>query len=193
MTLLTRLLNRAAALLLLALVLGVIWILAVQPLVARLAATSDAIEHNRQLIGKLSRSIGGDDAQDAIIEGLTESIAASGQYLNGATEPLAAAEIQQLLIGVLDSESVDVKSFQALPSTEALGLTRINVRVVLQGEYDAIIAAMYELETGEPQLFIEDLRLKMAAMRRGLREDQQPPPVSVVFQVSGYMPPGAGS
>lgn len=189
MTRLSRLASRAAALALLVLVLGALWILVVRPTASRIATAGETIEHNRRLISQLARSIDDHDAQDAAIDQLTERLATSGQYLSGATEPLAAAEMQQLLMRVLESESVDVKSFQALPSSEAFGLTRINVRVVLQGEYDALVAAFYRLETGEPHLFLEDLRMKMAVMRRGLRNGQQPQQLSVVFQLSGYMPP----
>ena len=51
------------------------------------------------------------------------------------------------------------------------------------------MTAFYRLETGEPHLVLEDLRMKMAVMRRGLRDGQQPQQLSVVFQLSGYMPP----
>jgi len=189
MSSLTRILSRVAALTLLGVLLGAGWFYVVAPITARIDDMNETIEHNRQLIVRLARNIGGGDEHDAAISALKERIKASDHFLRADTESLAAAAIRQRLLHVLDAAKAEMKSFQALASDEHNGLTRVSVRVVLQGEYDALMQVFYRLETEAPYLFMDDLRIKAVALRRRAREEGGPKALSVVFQLSGYMLP----
>jgi len=189
MTRLSRILSRLAALALLALLLGATWHYVVEPVTAHVRQINESIALNRQLVDRLVRSIGSRAELTARIEALRDEMARSSHYLRAATEPLAAAKMRKQLQRALGRGNVDVKSFQALASSEAIALTRVNARVVLQGEFDALIEAFYRLETEEPYLFIDDLRLKRAAARRARQGMIQPTKLSVVFLLSGFLPP----
>lgn len=193
MTSLSRMLSRLAALALLAVILGATWLYVIEPVAAHVRRVNESIEDNRQLIDRLAWSIGAPGQQAARIEALQRQIEKSSHYLRAETEALAAAAMREHLRHILSEGGVEVKSFQTLPTTETIGLTRVSVRVVLRGGFDELIVAFFHLETEKPYIFIDELRIQKAAMRRRRRnrDQKQPAKLSVVFQLSGFLPPKA--
>lgn len=179
-------------LLALALMLGVVLlvvVVGVLPFVERARMTDEALEHNREMIARLSRSVANRGSYDTQIEVLLARINESGLYIRADTEPLAAAAVQEHLKRAVGLHGGELRSVQSLPSLIEDDLTRIGLRVVMTGALGSMIHVLYELESSEPFLFVDSLQIKSTTRRR--RRTAEPPveTLSIRFDVYGYLPP----
>ena len=102
----------------LALLLGLVLLVAVfgvLPFVEKARVTSDALEFNREMIAKLSRSAAHPGSYDAQIDVLLARINDSGLYIRAETEPLAAAAVQEQLKRAGGLSGGAVRSVHSLP------------------------------------------------------------------------------
>ena len=178
----------------LALLLGLVALVAVfgvLPFAEKARLTGEALEFNREMIARLSRSAAHPGSYDAQIDLLLARINDSGLYIRADTEPLAAAAVQEHLKRAVGLYGGELRSVQSLPSLEEENLTRIGLRVVMTGTLGPMIHVLHELESGEPYLFVDNLQIKSTTRRR--RRTQQPPTsrLSIRFDVHGYLPPEA--
>lgn len=176
----------------LALMLGVVLlvvVVGVLPFVERARMTDEALEHNREMIARLSRSVANRGSYDTQIEVLLARINESGLYIRADTEPLAAAAVQEHLKRAVGLHGGELRSVQSLPSLIEDDLTRIGLRVVMTGALGSMIHVLYELESSEPFLFVDSLQIKSTTRRR--RRTAEPPveTLSIRFDVYGYLPP----
>ena len=176
----------------LALVLGVallITVVGVLPLAENARTTDEALEFNREMIARLSRSVAYRGSYDAQIDVLLARINESGLYIRAETEPLAAAAVQEHLKRAVGLHGGELRSVQSLPSLREDDLTRVGLRVVMTGALGSMIHVLYELESGEPFLFVDGLQIKSTKRRR--RKTAEPPveTLSIRFDVYGYLPP----
>jgi general secretion pathway protein M len=176
----------------LALALGVVLlvtVVGVLPLAENARTIDEALEYNREMIARLSRSVAHRGSYDAQIDVLLARINASGIYIRAETEPLAAAAVQEHLKRAVGLHGGELRSVQSLPSLREDDLTRIGLRVVMTGALGSMTHVLYELESGEPFLFVSDLQIKSTKRRR--RKTAEPPveTLSIRFDVYGYLPP----
>lgn len=191
MSWLPKLLSRLAALSLLVAAAAAVALFLVMPLVDRARALEDEIAFNGEMIERLSGSIENRGAYEAEIEGLTRRIAESGLYIRASTDALAAAAMQENLKREIAQYGGELRSIQNLPSEEEDGLVRIGLRVVMTGENDTAVQLLHALETGEPYLFVDNLQISTTAYRRRLvrEEEENSAPLSLNFDIYGYLPP----
>ena len=178
----------------LALLLGLVLLVAVfgiLPLVERARLTDEALEYNREMIARLSRSAANPGSYDAQIDLLRARINDSGLYIRAATEPLAAAAVQEHLKRAVGLHGGELRSVQSLPSLAEENLTRIGLRVVMTGVLGPTIHVLNELESGEPYLFVDNLQIKSSKRRRRRTQEQAVGRLSIRFDVYGYLPPEA--
>jgi general secretion pathway protein M len=176
----------------LALVLGLvllIMVVGVLPLAERARMTDEALKYNREMIARLSRSVTHRGSYDAQIDVLLARINQSGLYIRADTEPLAAAAVQEHLKRAVGLHGGELRSVQSLPSLQEDDLTRIGLRVVMTGGLGSVIRVLYELESGEPYLFVSDLQIKSTKRRRRRTEEPPVTTLSIRFDVFGYLPP----
>jgi len=162
------------------------------PFAQKVRTTNDALEHSREMIARLSRSGANRGVYDAQIDVLLARINQSGIYIRADTEPLAAAAVQEHLKRAVSLHGGELRSVQSLPSRPEGDLTRVGLRVVMTGALSPIIHVLYELETGEPYLFVDNLQIQSIKQRR--QRNQEPQPVdtlSIRIDVYGYLPPEA--
>jgi general secretion pathway protein M len=178
----------------LALLLGLVLLAAVfgvLPFAESARLTDDALEYNREMIARLSRSAAHPSSYDAQIDVLLARINDSGLYIRADTEPLAAAAVQEHLKRAVGLHGGELRSVQSLPSLPEENLTRIGLRVVMTGVLGPMIHVLHELETGEPYLFVDNLQIKSTKRRRRRTQEQTVGRLSIRFDVYGYLPPEA--
>ena len=178
----------------LALLLGLVLLVAVfgvLPFAQSARLTDEALEYNREIIARLSRSAAHPGSYDAQIDVLLARINESGLYIRAATEPLAAAAVQEHLKRAVGLHGGELRSVQSLPSLAEENLTRIGLRVVMTGTLGPMIRVLHELETGEPYLFVDNLQIKSTKRRRRRTQEQPVGRLSIRFDVYGYLPPEA--
>jgi len=181
--------ERAVALAL-ALGLGLlVTVVGVLPFVDSVRETDEALEYDREIIARLSRSTAHSGSFATQIDVLVARLNESGLYIRADTEPLAAASVQEHLKSAVGLHGGELRSVQSLPSLQEDSLTRIGLRVVMTAPIGPMIRVLHELETGEPYLFVDELQVKSTTRRRKRTEEASTSVISVRFDVYGYLPP----
>ncbi len=178
----------------LALLLGLVLLVAVfgvLPFAEKARMTDEALEYNREMIARLSRSAAHPGSYDAQIEVLVARINDSGLYIRADTDPLAEAAVQEYLKRAVGLHGGELRSVQSLPSLPEEDLTRVGLRVVMTGVLGPMIHVLHELESGEPYLFVDNLQIKSTKRRRRRTQEQSVGRLSIRFDVYGYLPPEA--
>lgn len=183
-----------ARILALALLLGLVLSVAafgVLPFAQKVRTTNDALDQSREMIARLSRSAAHPASYGAQIDVLQARINQSGLYIRADTEPLAAAAVQEHLKRAVGLHGGELRSVQSLPSLPEEDLTRVGLRVVMTGALGPMIHVLYELESGEPYLFVDNLQIQSIKRRRQRNQEQQVDTLSIRIDVYGYLPPEA--
>jgi len=116
---------------------------------------------------------------------------------------LAAAWIQTRLKQLVEADKVaqencTVVSRQAVTAREFEGFEPVQVRVRLQCGPETLLRVLYELETGEPMLFVDEVNFNRVnrgvnvVTRRRQGKGPVPSTVDARFSIIGYLRPGAG-
>ncbi len=191
MTQMPPIVERMLALALLAGLVTLVAVFGLLPVAESAQMTDEALDYNREMIARLSRSAAHPGSYDAQIDLLLARINDSGLYIRAATEPLAAAAVQEHLKRAVGLHGGELRSVQSLPSLPEEDLTRIGLRVVMTGVLGPMILVLHELETGEPYLFVDNLQIKSTTRRRRRTQEQAVGRLSIRFDVYGYLPPEA--
>ena len=119
---------------------------------------------------------------------------AQGYYLSGGTDALAAAGLQDRINALVAANGGTLRSTQPMPGVEEQGFRRITLKVQLTATIEELFDTLYELESGAPVLFVEELDIQSRIVRRqtsdkaGVNESQPIPLLAVAFDLSGYLP-----
>jgi general secretion pathway protein M len=112
-------------------------------------------------------------------------------YLEAVDAALAAAELQDRVKGVVEQAGGTLRSAQSLEVEaveEVAGVRRAGLKVRFAADIESLAAILYELETGEPYLFVEGLSIREPRRQRRRRDEpEQAPELDVVLDLYGYM------
>ena len=165
------------------------------PLSGRFTEYRESIAQSRELYVKYQRIAAGQPQLETQLDALKRRERAEGGYLEGASETLAAAGLQNRLKGLFARSGGALKSLQILPAKPEEAFLRITVRAQLSADTNALRQILHALEADTPFLFVEnvDLRKKKQRRRRRRRRQQEAAPVfdpgvlEVRFDVYSYM------
>ena len=117
---------------------------------------------------------------------------ASGVYLEGDSDSLAAATLQERVNATVQSGGGKLRSVQILPTKTDGGFQRVSLRVQLTGTMRNLFDIIYALEAGRHHLFIENLDVRNRRARRRARLEDSDPELTIRFDVTGYLRPEIG-
>lgn len=146
-------------LLAIALLLGVIALLAVSVYVPWRQAHQHydaAIEEKLDRTARYLRIA----AQKANVEANIEAVRkqrAERYYLTASAPALAAAEIQQMALAIVEANQVKVESTQIAAHKDEDARRKVTVNFRLRGPLPAMQKTLYELETAAPYLYVDNL------------------------------------
>lgn len=84
-------------------------------------------------------------------------------YLAGESETIAAANMQRRIRGLVETAGGQVFSSQLLMKSEGdTADRRIELQLVFEGRMEAVQAALFEIETGAPFGFVDELAMAPA-------------------------------
>jgi general secretion pathway protein M len=178
----------AVALLLVA-VLALVQLL-VLPVLAAYRETAASIEQSQTLLQRYRALAAQRPQLEEELAAQQKAEVASVAYLEGTSEALAAAALQDQVRAIITRAGGDLRSTQILPVEPAgpeSSVRRASLRLQLAVDVDGLQQLLYELETSEPYLFVEDLNIRERSLRRLRDEDDQAPVLDVSLEVSGYM------
>ncbi len=181
--------SRTAALSILFVLLGALYLFVVGPLVEAYRTTDEAIEQTGDQLARYENISKNYPSLKAQLEKLTRRQAASGVYLAGDTDALAAAALQEDVSATIERNGGKLRSIQILPVTNDGEFKRVSVRVQLTATLGAFTQILYTLEAGKPVTFVDNLDVKNRRARRTAKDQDQDPELVIRFDLFGYLRP----
>ena len=185
------LLSRTLAIVLLAVALIGGYRLIVAPLLTSYQEGERDIEEARTLLQRY-RALA--EQRPLLAERLAEQqerAAAAAGYLEGPSDALAAAQLQDRVKSVVEAAGGELRSTQILPAQALegdLGFRRTTIRVQIAVSTEGLATTLYELETGQPYLLIDDVTVRQERVRRRRRsEPDREPVLDVSLELFGYL------
>jgi general secretion pathway protein M len=185
------LVSRTLALALLALALLGGFRLVVAPLVAAFQDNASRIE---QAEGMLQRFLALAEQRQAMSDRLAaqqELAASAAGYLEGPSDALAAAQLQDRVKSVVEAAGGELRSTQILPAVPIEGddgIRRAALRVQFAVTIAGLAETLYELESGQPYLLIDQLSVReQRARRRRSDEPETEARLDISLELSGYL------
>jgi general secretion pathway protein M len=180
----------AVALLVALPVLG--YLLLVAPVVAAYREAGEAIAQAQQLLQSYRERAEQSPQLTQLLAEEEERASSVTGYLAAVDEALAAAELQDRVKGVVEGAGGALRSAQSLkvePVDAVAGVRRAGLKVRFSADIESLAAILYELETGEPYLFVEGLSIREPRRQRRRNGDQaeEAPQLDVVVDLYAYM------
>jgi general secretion pathway protein M len=111
----------------------------------------------------------------------------AGNHLRSETSAMAGAELQRIVKTISSANQAQIMSTQVLPVSEQSGFLRVALKVRLRGDLAAILRSLYDMETNDVYMFVDDLMLRdNMAGRRPI--NGQVRPMDAEFELVAYMP-----
>lgn len=129
-------------------------------------------------------------AEEATLRTENESLIASGQstslLLDGDTTGIAGANLQKLINDLVLAHGGTASSLQVLPPTDEKDLVRIALSLSISVAIDGLHGFLYDLETRQPLIFINDIRIRSSQDGLGQPDPHYLGPLDVTLQVSAF-------
>lgn len=186
---LPRWVSRSAALALLAGVAAAVFLLAVAPTLEAYGRTEADVREAVRLLQRYQRVASTRPAVEAQLAELEVRQAESGVYLSGATDALAAAELQDRVKAIIQASGGALTSTQALPVKTEGTLRRVSVRVQFTGTIETLHQAVYDLETYKPYLMIDNIDVRNRQRRRRANQPEPEARLTIRLDLYGYLRP----
>jgi len=120
-------------------------------------------------------------------EALRQAQKSAGNQLRSDTAAVAGAELQRRVKDITAVHQAQIVSTQILPIASEEGFVRIALRVRLRGVLPALLQSVYDIETNEVHMFLDNLSFRNNAA--GLRQQQMLiRPMEAEFDLIAYMP-----
>ena len=118
-------------------------------------------------------------------EALLRKQRSAGNHLRSETSAVAGAELQRLVKTITGRNQAQILSTQLLPVSEEQGFLRVALKVRLRGDLPAILRSLYDIETDDVYMFVDDLALRDNMIGRSLTQIRA---MDAEFELVAYMP-----
>jgi general secretion pathway protein M len=178
--------SRAAALALLGLLLMAAYAVVLHPLFGRYEGYQSTLQDLQSHLARYRAVAAERGAVEKRIEAFRRERGNVEVYLRNATSTLASAELQERIKQVVEGGGGTLVSTQTLPDRSDGGLVQVAIKVRMKGEVESMQKVFYELESGRPLLFIDNVFVRSRMIRRGRNLDTAAD-LDINFDVVGYM------
>jgi len=188
--------QRLAALALLLLVGGALYLAVDQWLIGRYRDYQNQLQQQQERLAQLERIAATREPVKQRIAKVQQDRNITAQYLPQSAPALAAAELQQRIKAVVEAAGGTLQSTQALPPVEEGGAMKVTVSAIMNGDTGSVQKVLYDLEGQTPLLFVDNLELSARMMRprlpNGRYANYTRMQLNAQFEVSGYLRKGGG-
>lgn len=188
--------QRLAALALLLLVGGALYLAVDQWLIGRYRDYQNQLQQQQERLAQLERIAATREPVQQRIAKIQQDRNITAQYLPQSAPALAAAELQQRIKAVVEAAGGTLQSTQALPPVEEGGAMKVTVSAIMNGDTGSVQKVLYDLEGQTPLLFVDNLELSARMMRprlpNGRYANYTRMQLNAQFEVSGYLRKGGG-
>jgi general secretion pathway protein M len=183
--------SRLLALTLLAAVPVVGYLFVVAPVIAAYRDAGVAIAQAQRLLQSYRERAEQRPQLAQLLAAEEERAASVTGYLAAIDDALAAAELQDRVKGVVEAAGGELRSAQSLnvePVEEIGGVRRAGLKVRFSADIESLGTILYDLETGEPYLFVDGLSVREPRrQRRRGDEPEEAPQLDVMVDLYGYV------
>ncbi len=180
-------LSRLLALAMLVFVLAVPYMAIVRPYLDAIAAGRETISEQVGMRDRYNALAAGDAAIDErLADSSDETDGGESAYLEGASEALVAADLQNRVKTVVQDNGGVLNSTQILETTSESGFRRLAVRARMSASMEALYKVLYDLETQRPFLFIDNIDINARTVRMPDRK-RETVELIVSFDLFGFM------
>jgi general secretion pathway protein M len=183
------LVSRTAALGILAILVLAVFQFAVEPVLSTYQSNRDDIARSKQLLQRYEALIAERPGLIQRIEALDADDGDATAYLENSDEALAGVELQDMVSSVVDAAGGTVKSVQVLPAIdveEGPPLRKSGLKLRFSADIDTLAETLFELESMEPLLFIDQLQVTAARTRQATDSASVAPELDVRIDVFGF-------
>ena len=120
-------------------------------------------------------------------QALLQKQRSAGNHLRSETSAVAGAELQRLGKSITGGNQAQILSTQLMPVSEEQGFLRVALKVRLRGTLPSILQSLYDIETDDVYMFVDDLALRDNMTGRA-RQQNIIPPMDAEFELVAYMP-----
>lgn len=120
---------------------------------------------------------------------LESGVETSTAYLEGASDALATAALQERVLDAIDMAGADIKSIRSLPAVDVENrpdLQKTGVQLLFAGDIDSLGEALYDLETMDLHLSVNRLEVRARAGGRLKNDAETAPKLDVRIDVHGF-------
>ncbi|MCH9052780.1 MAG: type II secretion system protein M [Proteobacteria bacterium] len=180
-------LGRTLAVVLLLAAIGGIWSLIVEPVMTKYRLSAESMVQSEALIERYLRIAKVRVPLEKQLVSLRRQGASRSGYLEGASDTLAAAKLQNRVKGVVATSGGEIKSSQILPPRDDGNHRAINIRVQLSADIAGLQAIFHALESENTLLFLDNVDVRRQRSRRRKSRSANDGRLTVRFDVSGYV------
>jgi general secretion pathway protein M len=141
------------------LALSAAYFLVVAPLGDLYAERQSTLENRRMLLPRLRAAADELPALRALASELRAAASSRRITLEGATDAVASANLQDRIAELASSAGAMIGSAESLPAEARAGYRRIGLRYVLSGPYETLVKLLATLESATPPLVIDNLHI----------------------------------
>ncbi|MDO9712294.1 type II secretion system protein GspM [Paracraurococcus lichenis] len=146
-------------------VLGGGWAGLVAPLLDWYAMRAEEVQARRAVARRMAEIAESLPAlRDQARQAAEPTRAATGAVLEGASDPIAAAELQGRLQQMAARAGAPLSSAEALPGEAAGAWRRIGLRIAVNAPWPAVVRLLQAVATATPRMLVDDLQLRAPAL-----------------------------
>jgi general secretion pathway protein M len=146
------------ALAILCLVLGGVYLLLVSPILDLYSEREATVADRRMLAPRLSAAAAEVPELRARLAELQAAAKTRDIVIDGASDAIAAANLQSRLEELAKSVGVTIGSTEGIAAENRGGYRRVGLRLAISGEYEAIIKLLAAIETAAPPLVLSNMQ-----------------------------------
>jgi general secretion pathway protein M len=145
-------------------VLGLIWLIAVSPLLDWYGERSDALSQRRVLAERMESVAQTLPALRQSAAGARAKGPEAASLLEGGNDAIAAASLQQIIQDMASRAGASLSSMEVLPATQVGGYRRVGVHVAVSAPWPVLIHLLQAIEQASPRMVADDVQLHGARL-----------------------------
>ena len=151
--------GRAVAMLILLLALGSVYAGIAAPLLGLYNGRASELEDRQRLSARLAAAAGRLPSLHRRIDELRSAKDESQGQLVGASDALAAANLQSDIEELAAAAGIAIASSEGLPLEMRVGFRRIGIRLAVRAPYETLLKFLAAIETTSPSLIVDNLHI----------------------------------
>ncbi len=171
------------ALAILCLVLGGVYLLLVSPILDLYSQREATLADRRMLAPRLSAAAAELPELRVRLAELQAAATTRKIALDGASDAIAAANLQSRIEELATSAGATIGSTEGLAAENRGGYRRIGLRLAITGDYDAIVKLLGAIETAAPPLILSNLQFHGVLRPTGQAQSSR---LDAGFEVYGF-------